>query len=309
MGRAVCRGWGDKVAVRALVRGVAERVLCALPRRTCPGDRLILAYHNVVPAGWTPRGDRSLHLPIDKFEAQLRLIRNEAEIVPLMELLTTDAPNDRRVAITFDDAYASALTLGVGACVAAEAPCTVFVAPGLLGTVPYWDRAADAGGWSDAERERFLWECAGYGDMATLAAASSAAAADSLLQIANAHELRAAAGRAGVAIGNHTMQHGNLGALASDAVFAEVSAADAWLRAFAPPTMVPVLAYPFGIAPQAPATAIPTACATWGARVTGGWMSEELVKAPFALARWNVPAGITTAGFNARVRGRLTSRK
>ena len=91
--------------------------MCTLPRRTRPGDRLILAYHNVVPAHWAPRGDRSLHLPVDKFEAQLRMIRNEAEIVPLMELLTTSAPNDRCVAITFDDAYASALELGVGACV------------------------------------------------------------------------------------------------------------------------------------------------------------------------------------------------
>jgi peptidoglycan/xylan/chitin deacetylase (PgdA/CDA1 family) len=294
--------------VRALVRGVAERVLCALPRRTNPGDRLILAYHNVVPAGWVPRGDRSLHLPIDKFEAQLRLIRREAEIVPLMELLTTDAPNDRRVAITFDDAYASALTLGVGACVAAGAACTVFVAPGLLGTVPYWDRAADAGAWSEAERGLFLWEHAGYGDAETLAM-SSATPSDSLLQLATADALRAAAGGAGVAIGNHTMRHGNLGALGNDAVCAEVSAADAWLRAFAPQAMVPVLAYPFGIAPKAPGTAIPAACVTWGARVTGGWMSEEPVTAPFALARWNVPAGITTAGFTARVRGRLTGRK
>jgi peptidoglycan/xylan/chitin deacetylase (PgdA/CDA1 family) len=279
-------------------------VMCALPRRTRPGDRLILAYHNVVPADWAPRGDRSLHLPIDKFEAQLRMIRNEAEIVPLMELLTTNAPKDRLVAITFDDAYASALKLGVGACVIQSAPCTVFVAPGLLGTVPVWDRSADAEMWTTTDRERFLWHDMGSIGESMLPLRNSRPESDSDLRIATEDELRSALAHSAMTLGNHTMSHANLGALSAHAVSNELSAAHSWISAFARERMVQVVAYPFGIPPRDPSSAVPLSCATYGLKVTGGWFSsfDNLLQLP----RWNVPAGISTAGFEIRLRGRWT---
>jgi peptidoglycan/xylan/chitin deacetylase (PgdA/CDA1 family) len=292
------------VTLRSMVRGAAERAMCALPRRTRPGDRLILAYHNIVPAGWAPCGDRSLHLPIDKFEAQLRMIRNEAEIVPLKELLTTDAPDDRRVAITFDDAYSSALRLGVQACASASAPCTVFVAPGLLDTVPVWDRAADAGMWTSRDRERFLWEARGSADHSMLSSLASGSSSDPNLRIATEDELRSAVAHAGVTLGNHTMSHANLGALTTKLACEELSAADAWIKAFAREQMTPVVAYPFGIPPQDPSSAIPVCCGNLGLKVMGGWFSA--LPNPLELPRWNVAAGVSMAGFAVRLRGHWT---
>lgn len=293
------------MALRSLVRGAVERVMCALPRRTQPGDRLILAYHNVVPTGWEPRGDRSLHLPVDKFEAQLRMIRNEAEIVPLMELLTTEAPNDRRVAITFDDAYASALALGVPACAAAEAPCTIFVAPALLGTVPHWDWAADTGAWSGADRERFLWQQSGIpahgqGDLVPSSCAE--------LRIAEYAQLRAVACSALVTLGNHTMRHPNLGALPADAASDDIEEADRWLRQRFPSQYVPVLAYPFGLAGSPGDAARWTTTIQDALRVTGGWLPTATPSERLQIPRWNVPAGISRHGFQLRLRGRLGSR-
>jgi peptidoglycan/xylan/chitin deacetylase (PgdA/CDA1 family) len=297
------------VRLRALVRGGAESVLARLPRRTQPGDRLILAYHNVVPAGSPPVGDRSLHLPLDRFEAQLRLMRDEAEVVPLLELLATDAPGERRIAITFDDAYASALRLGVGACVAAGAPCTVFVAPGLLGTVPVWDRRAAAERWSDADREAFLWRDRGTDVAAGVGGRSESAptATGDPCRIATTDELLACAARPGVTLGNHTMHHPNLGALADDEVRAELAAAHAWLEAHAAGRLVPVLAYPYGLAPRQPEVALDATPVRFGALVTGGWWARDAVPRPYAVPRWNVPAGLSDLGFEVRLRGRMQS--
>lgn len=293
------------MALRSWVRGAVERVMCALPRRTRPGDRLILAYHNVVPSDWAPRGDRSLHLPVDKFEAQLRMIRNEAEIVSLMELLTTDAPRERRVAITFDDAYASALTLAVPACTAAQAPCTIFVAPALLGTVPHWDSAADMGAWSDTDRERFLWQQGGVpahaqGDL-TLSSCDE-------LRIAQYAQLRAVTSATLVTIGNHTMRHPNLGALPADAASDDIEEADRWLRQRFPSQYVPVLAYPFGLAGSLGDAARWTTTIQYALRVTGGWLPTAMPSERLQIPRWNVPAGISRHGFQLRLRGQLGSR-
>lgn len=274
-----------------------------MPPRTQPGDRLILAYHNVVPTGWEPRGDRSLHLPVEQFEAQLRLIRTEAEIVPLMELLTTEAPTDRRVAITFDDAYASALVLGVGACIDQGAPCTVFVAPGLLGTVPIWDQRSNDGTWTAVDREQFLWNQQGRSK--TLDATAPRVESAPELLIASSDLLRSLSGAAGISFGNHTMTHPNLAALTTDEVRREIDAAWGWLREFLSDAIVPVVAYPYGLAPPNAVSAIPRDHADFGLRVTGNWQRTGAVLDPLAVPRWNVPTGISTHGFRVRLRGYL----
>jgi peptidoglycan/xylan/chitin deacetylase (PgdA/CDA1 family) len=286
---------------RGIIRGGAERVLAAAPRRTAPGDRLILAYHNVVPAGSSPVGDRSLHLPVDHFEDQLRVITTEADVVPLMDLLETEQPTARRVAITFDDAYATALTLGVGACVARRLPCTVFVAPSLLGLVPAWDVLAEAGRWSDAERERFLWENHGLG-LPDASLGNSAGPSDAC-RIATVAQLRDTCRRPGVTVGNHTLQHANLGALDTEAAGAQLAAAASWLAAEAIGPTVPVVAYPYGIAPKAPAASLTAAALRFGLAVRGGWWRQGGAVDTTAVPRWNVPAGISTRGFAMRLRG------
>ncbi len=289
------------MALRALVRGAIERVMCALPRRTRPGDRLILAYHNVVPTAWAPRGDRSLHLPVDKFEAQLRMIRNEAEIVPLMELLTTSAPKDRRVAITFDDAYASALELGVGACVRERVPCTVFVAPGLLGTVPVWDRAADAGQWTAADRNQFLWTQ--RGTASSLDGASFLTVSNPQCEIGTMDSLLAVARQRLVTFGNHTMTHPNLGALSAAEASSEIERASSWLDDHLLHSSIPVVAYPYGIPPAEWDGGRLAAVVSQGLLVSGGWLDTKARMNPLGVPRWNVPAGVSSAGFLRRLRG------
>jgi peptidoglycan/xylan/chitin deacetylase (PgdA/CDA1 family) len=283
------------MTVRNVARGAVERVLSAAPRRTTAGDRLILAYHNVVPCGAPMRGDRSLHLPVDRFEAQLRCLRQEADVVPLLELLQTNDPRARRVAITFDDAYASALALGVTACVAHGVPCTVFVAPALLGTVPIWDAAAERGQWSVSDRHRFLWEQKGLGKAAETEPAA--------LRIATETELAAAEHAPGVTLGNHTMHHANLGALSTAEACAELAVADAWLRVRFPAATVPVVAYPYGIAPQDAPGAVLTAGLSYGLAVSGGWWLQRQPVTPLSVPRWNVPASLSIRGFQLRLRG------
>ncbi len=293
------------MSVRALIRGTLERALVSLPRRTRNGDRLVLAYHNVVPDSAQPAGDRSLHLSHARFREQLRAVTNEADVVPLMDVLTRTARGERRVAITFDDAYASALTLGVGECVARGMASTVFVAPALLDTVPHWDWASARGAWSHADREQFLWQEGGR------VRGMDAAGADALpetLRIATADTLRVAALSDGVTLGNHTMTHPNLGALTTPEVLEELNQAHAWLRAFVPERHVPVVAYPFGHAPRDPAAAVPTTVALHGLMVTGKWASHDQPPLPLAYPRWNVPAGLSTQGFRARLRGWMAGR-
>ncbi len=293
------------IDVRGGVRHVAEAVFQALPRRTHLGDRLVLAYHNIVPDGVDQAGDRSLHLGAERFIRQLDLIRRDSEIVPLMDLLTAPGTRSRLVAITFDDAYASALQLGVAYLAAMGIPCTVFVAPGLLGTVPPWDSLASRGEWTDADRRRFLWDQ--HGRAPAPAGTEDATAHARLLKIATAGDLRAAS-RSGVAFGNHTMTHPNLAALEPSAAQAEIAAADAWLRGEYPDRHIPVVAYPYGLAPTDTAATRPTAAMDFGLLVTGGWIRKAEDLSPYAVPRWNVPAGISDAGFSTRLRGWLSQR-
>jgi len=290
--------------LRRVLRGAAESVLVRLPRRTAPGDRLILAYHNVVPADWVPSGDRSLHLPVDRFEAQLGVLQAEATVVSLMELLTTHDPHRRRVAITFDDAYASALTLGVAACQARGLPCTVFVAPGLLGRVPLWDRRAMAGRWEDTDRATFLWQHKGR-DAEPVTAEEHGI--DRTLRIATATELLSCVAQSdeGLTLGNHTVSHPNLAALGLEDVQVELRDAQMWLHTRTPERVIPVVAYPYGHAPRDDTWRVEhdVTLPRWGLRVTGGWQRNGSTLQPHALPRWNVPAGISLAGFAIRLRG------
>ncbi len=276
-----------------MVRHVVEQTLVYAPRRSRNGDGLILSYHNVVPHGSHAFGDRSLHLSADRFLAQLDVIRQEASIVSLMELLTTHAPRKRRAAITFDDAYASALSVGVAGCVSAGIPCTVFVAPALLNTVPVWDLRAQAGTWSDEERETFLWEREGRGVTGSVPDAMEPLR--TLARIATVTELQSIASSPLVTLGNHTMHHPNLGALDPAAASAEVAACTDWLATLPNVQIIPVVAYPYGIPPRS------AIAADFGLRVSGGWIRGAVRRD--GIPRWNVPAGLSDKGFRARLRG------
>ena len=292
--------------LRRTARAAVEQVLTWLPSRTTAEDRLILSYHNVVSSRDEQMGDRSLHLLVDDFVRQMDALQEHTEVVPLWDLLhdtTTAASAGRlRVAISFDDAYASALQLGVAECVRRGLPCTIFVAPALLNGVPYWDRAGAASQWSEQERLEFLGASRGVdSDPPTTPPAALRAQ-----RIASLAELQAAAALPGVRIGNHTFDHANLGALSADEVLAQIKRAAEWIVHHVGSASLPVVAYPYGIAPASPNPLRSSQVVSFGLRVTGGIIRGGAPALDaFNVPRWNVPAGISGKGFALRLRGHL----
>ncbi|MEZ4586468.1 MAG: polysaccharide deacetylase family protein [Gemmatimonadales bacterium] len=271
------------------------------------GRVLVLAYHNLVPDEDPAGGDRSLHLPLSSFVWQLEHLRRTVDVVPLTEALTPSHSARPRAVITFDDAYRGATLLGSAALADAGLPATYFVAPELLGGTPWWDRfAPEDGEWSAELRERLLRERAGR-DREVAAWATEAGIATGSLgdwhRIANEEELARAASRPGMTVGSHSWGHPNLCALAPDELRDELARPAEWLDARFP-TTVPWLAYPYGLVTPEVARAVAAQGFAGALRVDGGWWPRALDE-PFDLPRWNVPAGISRAGFRLRLAGWL----
>lgn len=291
------------MTLRDTLRGMGESVLVRAPRRTTTGDRLILAYHNVVPEGTAPRGDRSLHLQASVFERQMQLLQHEAEVVPLMTLLNKNGRGDRLVAVTFDDAYRTALSFGVEICKSLGIPSTVFVAPSLLGGIPPWDVRSEQQHWSPDDRTDFLVNQCGIGE-----ALLHFTSAWDHLRIGTEQELAAALAGGSLRLGNHSYRHANLGALDQQAAVAEVVQADEWLRGRFASHYDRVVAYPYGLSPVNAPAVLRESEMSWGLAVTGGWIRQHIPHGPlpWSVPRWNVPAGISTNGFRLRLRGWFT---
>lgn len=282
---------------RGLVKQACEQLLARAPRAVRAGSRLILSYHNVVASKSGPLGDNSLHLRLESFERQLRLIRNEADVVSVPVLLASSDSRSRLVAITFDDAYSSALIHGVALCSIMSLPSCVFIAPGILGTAPTWDRRAMNGRWSASEREHFLWSEQGYCDHER-----DSIEIDSRLRIATYEQLERLRHDPFVSIGNHTWSHANLGSLEPEQVRVELTRAQVWIESHFGNQAIRATAYPYGIPPRSPDAALQAVGLNAGMLVTGGWMSRGRMTLS-ALPRWNVPAEISDQGFRARLRG------
>lgn len=288
-------------SIRASIKRACEAVLLKAVNRVGTGDRLVLAYHNVVPDGTLPIGDRSLHLPASQFEAQMDALVQEHRVVSLMELLGTSAPGESRVAITFDDAYASAMELGVAACVRRRIPCTVFVSPGLLASTPAWDMLAESGQWSERERSIFLTAKQGRGT----SYAPSGTSVDPLLQISDIRALERWSTSEFVRFGNHTMNHPNLESLPPAEVQWELCGASEWIRSRFANSLDPVVAYPYGMIPNNARDHLAQCGAEFGLAVRGGWIRSGQPMSSDRVPRWNVPASITLNGFRLRLRGLL----
>lgn len=265
---------------------------------------LVLAYHDIVPHRATQRGDASLHLPQADFARQLDVLQSTCDVVPLAALLGA-VPEGRRprVAITFDDAYEGALVGGLGELAQRSLPATVFVAPGILGSTPWWDRLAGPPnkGVPHAVRERALWELGGRS-----AAIASTLIADpangALPRIGTLDELVDAVANPLISLASHTWSHVNLAAVPPDEVAREMESSLAWLRERFPSTLS-MLSYPYGLyGPE-----VEAACARAGYscafRIDGGWVRDVASMNRFAIPRFNVPAGLSVDGFRLRLGG------
>jgi peptidoglycan/xylan/chitin deacetylase (PgdA/CDA1 family) len=305
---------------RTRLRGVGERVLVAsgVPRVTrarLRSDVLVLAYHNIVPAGAEVRGDRSLHLPLAAFTAQLDWLAARYEVVPLEHVLreSGDArhapPRRPRVVITFDDAYRGAVTVGVPELVARGLPATFFVAPAFVGGRSFWWDALALPGEAELDpemRRHALHECRGE-DAAVRQWARDMGRMERPVPehawCVSEAELCTAAHQPGISLGSHTWSHANLARLAEDELREELVRSLAWLRERVA-RMSGCLSYPYGSYSRHVARAAADAGYDAALRIDGGWMCEPAADR-FALPRLNVPAGLSRNGFILRTAGLL----
>lgn len=298
---------------RASARCVVERLLLAsglpgLLARSRRGRRLVLAYHNIVPPGETAAGDRSLHLPLGRFEQQLDLLATACAVRPLHEVLAGTAGETDRpvVAITFDDAYAGAVRHGLAALVRRGLPATVFVAPAFLGGAGFWwDALANpgVGGLSADTRAVALDRCRGRdAEVRDWVPASGLSWREPppWMRCADEAELVEAGGWPGISLGSHTWSHPNLTRLTPAELGEELSRPRQWLaeRGHHAPS---VISYPYGLSNASVRVAAAAAGYRWGLHVTGGWLgppSESL-----GLPRLNIPAGLSPEGLSLRLSG------
>ncbi|HEU4456909.1 MAG TPA: polysaccharide deacetylase family protein [Longimicrobium sp.] len=267
---------------------------------------LVLAYHNVVPAGDRPAGDRSLHLPQDAFARQLDELRRTHRIVPLESAFDAPVDGRPRAVVTFDDACRGAVTAGIDELARRGIPATFFVAPGLLGTVPWWDELSGPDGLDPAVRAHALDALGGRpDDVRAWAKAEGIArhAIPSSQRIATLDELGKAARERGVRLAAHGWSHARLDALAPAELEEELARPLAWLREHFPAATIPWLAYPYGLWSREVEEAAERAGYAGAFRVDGGRLPLVGAAPGFSLPRLNVPAGISDTGFRIRLAG------
>jgi peptidoglycan/xylan/chitin deacetylase (PgdA/CDA1 family) len=299
--------------VRSLLKGAIERMIiatgiAAVRRRTMRRRTLIVAYHNVVPDGEHVRGDLSLHIPQRQFAEQLDLLGQLGQVVPLSNI-GEDPRGDRpRFVITFDDAYAGALSAGVVELKRRSMPATVFAAPGLFGRTPWWDLLAsgDTGLIPEHVRNHAMAGLAGRHDAVLDWARRELRQIPTNTntpRVGTADELKAALDYDGVTVGSHSWSHANLAVVRSTELEVELRKPAEWLARTFGDRYTPWLAYPYGLETAATEQAASAAGYVGAVRVDGGWLSRQPMQAPFALPRLNIARGLSRSGFALRLSG------
>ncbi len=297
-------------AFKALLeKSIARSPLPALRRRAHRGDALILAYHNVVPDDLPREGDRSLHLRRTDFSRQLDHLTAHYDVMPLADLLGDSGRRRAAVAITFDDAYCGAVTLGIQELATRSLPATIFVAPGLLGDQSlWWDEIGSAlpGGLPDSLRTDALEKARGDSAAVRLLAASrqlTLRPSSPEMRTATEDEVHTACRYAGLSLAVHSWTHSNLSRLTPAELDGETGPSLEWLRARFP-SVLPYFSFPYGLHSRDARDAVDQAGMEFGFGITGGWFRGR-PDGRFVVPRMNIPAGISAEGFALRVAGVL----
>jgi peptidoglycan/xylan/chitin deacetylase (PgdA/CDA1 family) len=278
-----------------------------IARRLGSSRDLILAYHNIVPNDYPEEGDRSLHLPRARFAEQLDQLAGCYEVVPLESMLTSRERRQARVAITFDDAYLGAVTIGVDELANRGLSATIFVVPGLLGGRSFWwDALADAapGGLPADLRRTALGELRGRDESVREWAARLGRTEQRVGEYsrsATLEDLERAAGYSGISLASHSWSHPNLASLPPDELGDELDLPLRWLRQrFS--SVIDWLSYPYGLASPVVEEAAATAGYRAALRINGGRMPARPASL-YALPRINVPSRLTAEGLALRAAG------
>jgi peptidoglycan/xylan/chitin deacetylase (PgdA/CDA1 family) len=299
---------------RPAIKGVVEALLgsdfaMAAGQVRRRGERLVLAYHNVIDAAQPPAvGEAALHLPLGLFTAQMdAILVAELDIVPIDAPMP--GPRDRpQIAVTFDDAYADSLEFAVPVLAERGIPATIFVSPGLLGDEStWWDRLAKGTppAVDHQTRESALWDFGG--DTARILE-SAPSRGWPIGPVAREQRIgteaevgHALARHEGLSVAPHTMTHPNLKDLASALVRSEITQSLSWLRERWPGRTQPWLAYPYGMAsPETRSEAVAAGYAGAMA-LSGSWHVASVDR--FAIPRLNVTPGLSSMGFRTRLAG------
>lgn len=275
------------------------------------GDQraVILAYHNVVPSDDLPRGDTSLHLPIDNFRAQLDLMESHFDLLSLADLLSGNGGSGRALAaITFDDAYRGSLEFAVPELVARGLTATVFVPPGLCGCSGFWwDILSDETlGCVPRQVREFALNRLGGRQHPILQWAEAAGlklnVMPELYRPAEEREVLDAMGHPGISLGSHTWSHVSLSSVSDDEARQELIKPLHWLEAAE--SFNPVLSYPYGARAGRGDSLIQEAGYEYGLLIDGGGaLASSLGDHPFSVPRLNIPRGLSREGFLAWTSG------
>jgi peptidoglycan/xylan/chitin deacetylase (PgdA/CDA1 family) len=213
-----------------------------------------------------------------------------------------------RAAITFDDAYAGALTAGIAELRSRSLPATVFVTPAFLGGKSFWwDVFADPNMGLDASlRERALSEANGLSARVNTIAQLNGLRMHEMPAHAcgaSLDQLHAALGYQQISLAAHTLNHPNLVSLTDAELGDELASPLEWLRQFGDRAL-PMVSYPYGLADNRVQAAARKAGYTAGFMIDGGWTTAA-PHDPFAIPRLNIPAGVSRNGFILRAAGLL----
>lgn len=240
-------------AYRTLVKVGAA----SFARKWNSDSAVILAYHNIVPRGESFAGEDPLHLGQDEFAEQLDRLSTTHRILGLEELLGSKPASRPRAAITFDDGYLGAVSVGLEELRLRDLPATYFVSPALLGRATFWWDAlasANSGFVSPTVRRHALTDLRGRQEQILAWAECEGIRRGEVpehCRSARLEELRQAASLPGVTIGSHTWSHPNMRRISPIDLNREVERSSSWLMRKVE-SYSPWLAYPYGIVPDLP---------------------------------------------------------
>jgi peptidoglycan/xylan/chitin deacetylase (PgdA/CDA1 family) len=287
--------------------------ITTLARRLRQGA-LVLCYHNVVPPPdrLPPFGDPGLHLPVERFTAQVYWLKDHYSVVSLRELVDR-LENGRSVrglaAITFDDGYAGAFTFAWPLLQELDLPATMFI----VGRAPdhpalfWWDHPAVVPEDTPAMRDHRLLALGG--DRAVI---MRDARADDLADVPSTHlpvdwSVVALEGVAGLDLGAHTLTHRTLTRLTDAELAHEIGRSRDVIEEHTG-RRPEFFSYPYGIWDERVRQAVRRS--GYRGAVTLDYGLNTAGIDPYALRRVNVPASISPpafAGWAAGIRPRSSA--
>jgi len=289
----------ERVGAALYYRGL-RAVGATCLRRLTTNAGLILCYHNVVWRDDDQIGDPELHIPVERFEWQVRWLIDHYDVISLsafVDRLSDGGSLNETAVITFDDGYAGVFDYAVPLLDDLDVPATVFViadAPGR--SMGFWWDRPEVVSFHGRGRDRWLTDL--HGDEGAILRQMKVARSPDLPATfwpAEWFEIRSAT-RGQIDIGVHSATHRALTTLTDDELESEIETSR--LRVQRATGFTPAFfAYPYGLWDQRVRAAVRAA----GYRASLGLGSglNDTSADPWTLHRVNVHSAASDAAFEA----------